>query len=104
MATYVLVYKGGGMPQTDEARAASLSSWLAWYTTLGQSVVDAGNLFGPSAAVGSDGAVIEGDPSGLSGYTILSADNLAAATELAKGCPILKDGGSIEVYETFAAM
>jgi hypothetical protein len=35
------------------------------------------------------------------GYTIVSADSLDAAAELAKGCPILDDGGSVSVYETF---
>ena len=34
----------------------------------------------------------------------LKADSLAAAVEMAKGCPILKVGGKLTVYETFNAM
>jgi hypothetical protein len=40
----------------------------------------------------------------LTGYTILKADNLGDATGMAKGCPVLASGGSVEVYETFPVM
>jgi hypothetical protein len=40
----------------------------------------------------------------VSGYSVLTAESLAAATEMAKGCPVLRTGGEIEVYETFQAM
>jgi hypothetical protein len=35
---------------------------------------------------------------------VLSADSLTGAAELAKGCPILADGASVEVYETVPIM
>jgi hypothetical protein len=38
------------------------------------------------------------------GYSIIEAPSLDKATKLAKGCPILKGGGEIAVYETFNAM
>jgi hypothetical protein len=31
---------------------------------------------------------------------VVDAADLAAATDLAKGCPVLADGGSVEVYAT----
>jgi hypothetical protein len=34
----------------------------------------------------------------------LSAESLAAAADLAKACPVLSSGGSVEVYETFRVM
>jgi hypothetical protein len=34
----------------------------------------------------------------------LQADSLDAAGEMAKGCPILSSGGSIEAYEVFEVM
>jgi hypothetical protein len=40
----------------------------------------------------------------LTGYSILAADSLDAAAALAKGCPLLAAGGSIEVYEVVPAM
>jgi len=104
MATYVLVYKGGSMAQTEEERNAVMAAWGKWFGELGPAVVDGGNPFGPSASVGSDGSVKDGGGSGLTGYSILKADSLSEATQKAKGCPVLSSGGSIEVYETFNAM
>ena len=105
MANYVLTYTGGAQPDntSEEERAAIMAAWGAWYGAMGEAVVDGGNPFGPSVAVTSAG-VQEGAPSGLTGYTIVSADSLAAATDLAKGCPHLDSGGAVEVYETFEVM
>jgi len=47
-----------------------------------------------------DGAV----GTAASGYSILKADSLNQAVELAKGCPVLESGAKISVYETFPAM
>lgn len=104
MANYVLAYKGGGMPETDAEREAVMAAWGGWFGTLGQAVVDAGNPFGPSKAVATGGSVSDGAPSGLTGYSIVAADGLDAAAEMAQGCPVLANGGSVEVYETFQIM
>jgi hypothetical protein len=104
MAKYVLVYHGGGMPQTDAEREAVMAAWGAWLGSLDGALLDGGNPFGPSAAVAADGSTSEGAPSGLTGYSILSAGSLGEATEQAKGCPILASGGRVEVYETFEVM
>jgi hypothetical protein len=94
MGKYVLVYRGGAMAETEEAQAAAMAAWGAWFASLGAAVVDGGAPFGPSAAVGA-----AGPGSGLTGYSILQADDLDAATSLAGGCPIVADGGTVEVYE-----
>jgi hypothetical protein len=104
MSNYVLAYTGGSMPETEADQAASMAAWGAWLGGLGESLVDAGNPFGPAASVASDGATSEGGASGLTGYSILTADNLDAATIAAKGCPVLTNGGAVEVYEVFPVM
>jgi hypothetical protein len=104
MANYLLAYKGGGVPETDAERNAVMAAWGGWFQNLGSAVVDAGNPFGPSNAVATDGAVSEGGPSGLTGYSVVAANDLGAATELAKDCPVLAGGGTVEVYETFEVM
>ena len=104
MAKYVLVYKGGGGPATEEEGAAVMAAWMAWFGKLGGAVVDAGNPFGPALAIAPDGAVSDGAHSGLTGYSIIAADSLSAAAELAKECPHLASGGTVEVYETFNVM
>lgn len=104
MANYVLVFKGGGMPETEEEQQQVMAAWGAWYAGLGEAVFDTGNPFGPSVSVASDGAVTDGAASQLSGYVILAGDSLAGAAGMAKGCPILSSGGNIEIYETFEVM
>ena len=39
-----------------------------------------------------------------SGYSIIQADSLEAAAEMAKGCPVLQGGAQISVFETFSVM
>lgn len=104
MSNYVLAYVGGSMADTEEAQAAAMAAWGAWFGGLGDAVVDAGNPFGPAATVATDGSVSDGGSSHLSGYSILQADSLGAATALVKGCPVLSNGGTIEVYEVFPVM
>jgi hypothetical protein len=98
VANYMLAYKGGAMASTDAEREAAMAAWGKWFGELGPAIVDAGNPFGPSASLGN------GASSGLTGYSILTADSLDAATELAKGSPVLTHGGSVEVYETIPIM
>ncbi|MFN8591252.1 MAG: hypothetical protein U0031_07275 [Thermomicrobiales bacterium] len=104
MANYVLAYSGGGMPESEAEQQAVMAAWGDWYQTMGAAVVDGGAPFGPSMSVAPDGAVSEGAPSGLSGYTIVTADNLDAATGHAKTCPILASGGRVDIYETYQIM
>ena len=104
MTNYVLVYSGGGVPKTEAEQTAVMAAWGAWYEGLGQAVVDGGNPFGPSTSVASDGTVSQGAPSALSGYTVIAADSLDAATDHAKRCPVLASGGRVDVYETFQIM
>jgi hypothetical protein len=98
MANYVLVYKGG-RPTGGDAQAA-MAAWGQWFGALGAAVVDHGNPFGPSNTVGGDGAVSGGAASNLTGYSVLKADTLADATAMARNCPVVANGGTVEVYET----
>jgi hypothetical protein len=104
MGNYLFAYQGGGMAETDEEREALMASWGAWFGQLGSAIVDPGNPFASSASVSAGGAVGDGASSGLTGYSVMQADSLAAASELAKGCPVLSAGGSVDVYETHAVM
>jgi hypothetical protein len=100
MAKYVLAYSGGSMPESDEAAAAVMAAWSAWLDGLGGAVLDRGAPFGSSASIASDGAVSDGGSTHLGGYSIVTADSVAAATTLVKDCPALSGGGTVDVYET----
>ncbi len=104
MAQYLLAYRGGGMPETQEARDAEMAAWGGWFGGLGAAVVEPGNPFGASATVRPDGSQESTGASGLTGYSVFEADSLAAANDMAKGCPVLRNGGAVEVYEVFALM
>jgi hypothetical protein len=99
MANYVFVYKGGGMAATQAEQEAAMAAWMSWFGGLGAAVVDLGTPFGPSKSV-KNGSVNDGASSLLTGYSVVKADDLNAAAGMAKGCPILANGGSVEVYET----
>ena len=100
MADFVLVYSGGSMPETEEEQAKVMQAWTDWYTTLGPAIKDGGNPFSPVAnTVSSDGSISRVSGTPLTGYTIVTAESLDRATELAKGSPVLEGGGSVHVYE-----
>lgn len=102
-SNYVLVYHGGGMPESPEEGARVMQAWTAWFAKLGDAVVDGGNPASGTRTITADGAVKD-DPSGPSGYSIIKADSLDQAVELAKGCPVLQGGASVQVVETLAVM
>jgi hypothetical protein len=105
MPNYLLAYHGGGMPQTEKEQAKVLAAWNKWYENLGPKVMDGGNPVGQARTVKSDRTVMQGGgPNPVSGYTIITADDIDIAIDLTKDCPIIEGGGSIEVCETFAMM
>jgi hypothetical protein len=105
MATYLLAYHGGGMPESEAERAKVMEEWGQWFGALGSNLVDGGNPVGQSRTIAPGGSVSEGGGANpVSGYSVINADTMDAALAAVKGCPLLQSGGSIEVCETFAAM
>lgn len=104
MGNYLFAYRGGQMAESEEEQQAAMAKWGAWFGQLGDAVVDGGNPFAGSASVSDGGSTSEGAGSGLTGYSVVKAGDLGAATELAKGCPVLETGGSVDVYETIQVM
>ncbi len=104
MANYLLVFHGGSMPESPEEGAKVMKAWTDWFGVLGGALVDAGNPVSQVKTIASNGAVSDGGANPSSGYSVIKADNLDAAVALAKGCPVLAGGASIEVAETFAVM
>lgn len=100
MTKYVFAYHGGNKP-TDEAEVATvMQAWGAWFASLGEAVVDGGNPVGLSTTVHGDGSVSsDGGSNPLSGYSLIEAASVEEAIAMAKGCPILVSGGSVELAE-----
>jgi len=103
MANYVFMYSGGKGVSSDEVeRTAQYAKWGQWFRDLGSAVVDGGAAMGTAKTVGPDGAVSESGSRGVTGFSMVSADSLDSAVELAKGCPVLEIGGSVDVYEAIS--
>jgi hypothetical protein len=106
MPKYLLLYSGGSMPESEAEQKAVMGEWENWFGKLNGALVDGGNPFTPQAkTITKDGKVSNGSGGPMpSGYSILKADSLDDAVKLAKGCPVLKGGADIMVFETFNAM
>jgi hypothetical protein len=103
MANYLLLYHGGGMPETDEAKSKVMAAWGEWMQQVGENLVDAGNPCSNVQTVSQGGvAPFLGDR--VTGYSIVKADSMEAAVKCAQMVPLIADGGSVDVYETFNAM
>ena len=94
------------MPEGPAEQAAVMKDWDAWFGGMGSALADGGNPFtGKAMSITSDGKTSDGAGGMLaSGYSIIKADSLNAAVEIAKRCPVLKGGAKITVYETFKVM
>jgi hypothetical protein len=100
MTRYLLNYHGGGAPESPAEGEKVMKAWGDWMGSLGKALVDGGNPTGPAKTIAANGKVTEGGGANPStGYSIIEAKNLEAAVDAAKGCPIFKSGGSVEVAE-----
>ena len=88
MSTYLLLYSGGRLPQTEEETKTVMEAWGAWLAGIGDALVD-GNPFTPNAkTLSPDGDVSDGPVGPMaSGYSLIKAGSMDETVEMAKGCP-----------------
>jgi hypothetical protein len=103
MAKYIFVYKG---PATDmenmpeEQVKAVMDAWNQWIQKVGTSLVDVGQPMAHGKSLVDDGS--EGTPALLNGYSVIEADDMESAKNLADGHPFLSEGKgnfSIDIFE-----
>ena len=99
MSQYVIVYLGGNPPATPEEGQQHFAKYMQWLSSLGSAAVSPANPLKNTSTVNSDGNVSAGGTTTMSGYTIIEADSMEAALDIAKACPFLEIGGSLEVSE-----
>jgi hypothetical protein len=99
MAQYIITYLGGDQPSSPEEGRQHFAKYKEWLVSLGDSAVSPANPFKDTHTVNSDGTVTTGSTTAMSGYTIIETDSMEAALEMAKACPFLDIGGSLEVSE-----
>ena len=99
MAQYVIAYIGGNRPDTEEEGKQHMEKYMAWLADLGEAAVSPANPLANTHTVSPDGEVSAGSLTSMSGYTIVLADSIDDAIAIAKECPFLDVGGSLEVSE-----
>ena len=91
-----------GSPRNMQER---LQKWTAWFRELeargslrviGHPLETGGSVLADGGRTVHDGPYAESKDI-IGGYTLIEAKDLAQATELARGCPILDGGGTVEV-------
>jgi len=97
MDKFIFAFHGGKMPESQEEGAKIMAKWGAWMEGLGASLADPGSIIGASSTVSPSGVSDDGGADPLSGYMIIVAADKQAAIDVAKGCPILENEGTVEV-------
>jgi hypothetical protein len=104
MAEFVYLYRGGERPASPEQSQQVLQKWMAWFKGL----ADKGHIVDRGQPLERTGKVVKGAKSVtdgpfaeakdvVSGFSLIKANDVAHAAELAKGCPIFERGGHVEV-------
>jgi hypothetical protein len=108
MTKFIYLFRnnpGAYRAMSPEQMQQTTQKWMEWKATLetnGQLVQFGERLDGTGKVVrGRDKAVTDGPyvevKDFIQGYLVVQAADLEQAAELAKGCPVLDSGGSVEV-------
>jgi len=99
MPQFIIVYLGGDQPSSPEEGQQHFARYMEWLSDLGDAAVSPANPLRDTSTVNPDGSVTAGGATTMSGYTLVEADSMQAALSMAKTCPFLEIGGSLEVSE-----
>lgn len=99
MPNFIIAYHGGSKPESPEAGAAHMAKWKDWVAGLGDAAVNPGTPLANTRIVSSSGTSDDGGPNAMSGFSVVKADGMDVALEMARACPFLETGGTLEVAE-----
>jgi hypothetical protein len=106
MSEFLFLIRGSNrLARSPDELQKSVQKWLAWFKELNEKgvVKDPGNPLGASGKVvrGTSKDIHDGPYAEakdlVNGYVLIEAATIEQAVELAEGCPIFEDGGSVEV-------
>jgi hypothetical protein len=105
MKKFIVLYLGPKAAQeqmqesSPEAAQEGMKAWMEWAQRAGDGIVDMGNPLGAGKEITATGT--SDSSTGVAGYGILQADDLAGAQALLDGHPhLMMPGASIQVYES----
>jgi hypothetical protein len=109
MKEFLFVYRNDYKAQpkpTQEEGKAIMKKWMDWLGGIGAQgkLADQGNVLGSAGKVVKSGNMVTDGPYTeikelIGGYSVVKTETIEEAAEIAKGCPILDDGGNVEVRE-----
>ncbi len=99
MAQYMITYLGGDQPSSPEEGQQQMAKYREWLAALGDAAVSPANPLKGTSTVLPDGSVTAGSTMSMSGFTVIEATSMEQALAVAKACPFLEIGGSLEVSE-----
>ena len=104
MTKFVFIYHAPPMPTdatapSPEEMQAVMGQWMAWGDTVGERMLDFGTPLAGGVRVTTDGT--SASTREVSGYSMIEAESMDAALELARNHPHLNmpGGCEIEVHE-----
>jgi hypothetical protein len=105
MTKFLFSYHGGNPPSSPAEGQKVMKAWTDWMGGLGKALIEPGNPTGASKMVGAGGKVSAGGGgTAVTGYSVVEAKDLDAAVAMAKTCPQLAAGGTVEVGEITPVM
>lgn len=99
MPKFYIAYHGGDKSMSPEDGAAHRAKWGDWLKGLGDAAISPANPLSNSKTVSASGVTDGGAPDDMSGFTIVRADDMDAALEIAQACPFLEIGGTLHVAQ-----
>jgi len=104
MSEFVYLYRGGRRGESAAESEQIMQKWVSWMEDLASK----GHLKDRGQPLDGEGKVVRGKSSItdgpypeskdlVGGYTLVEANDLAQAAQLAGGCPILERDGLVEV-------
>ena len=96
MKKYMLLYKGPATPP-----GASHEKWPAWFSKLGDQLVDIGSPMQNGHVLQNNGSTTN-SATNFNGYSIIQSTNIEAVISLLRDHPFLalgSDAYSIEIFE-----
>jgi hypothetical protein len=105
VSEFTFLFRGRDSKLSLEQRQKHTEQWVAWFKDLAANghLKDYGHPLesGGRVVLGKEKTVNDGPYAEakdiVGGYSIVEAIDLDAAAELARGCPILEVGGSVEI-------
>jgi hypothetical protein len=91
LPTYLITNRA---PASFTPSPGAFAAWTDWFEQLGSHLEDRGNPAFKRTTLGNCGPETV-----LGGYTLIDADDLDAAVELAESHPLIKFGGGVEIGE-----